>query len=142
MLSVPLKEMSYLYSDGLTVRKCCCIIPNTFPWQAGTNSIRRRAFVKNRTQQALSVPSVPNQLATHPAKRKKKTVAKCKKKNNDNFRMSGFFMEGAADSQPPRDTFRRLHHTHTHEFSLENSPRVKRMGVFVPSKTKSWTTKS
>lgn len=56
--------------------------------------------------------------------------------------MSGFFMEGAADSQPPRDTFRRLHHTHTHEFSLENSPRVKRMGVFVPSKTKSWTTKS
>lgn len=30
-------------------------------------------------------------------------------------------MEGAANSQPPPDTVRRLHDTHTHEFSLSTS---------------------
>lgn len=56
--------------------KFCCIILHRFSSLAGTNSLRRSAFFRNRTQQAQSLLYVLNQLATHPAKGNKYNASK------------------------------------------------------------------
>lgn len=56
--------------------KFCCIILHRFSSLTGTNSLRRSAFSRNRTQQAQSLLYVLNQLATHPAKGNKYNASK------------------------------------------------------------------